>query len=89
MTTLMSRTEPFRALAKKSLNSVVAERTRNIVVRFNRQSWRCSLMGCGDRQLGRRETENNKKIKKKITGAKRVLIKLILQNPNSWPHQWK
>lgn len=60
MTTLMSRTEPFRALAKKSLNSVVAERTRNIVVRFNRQSRSCSLMGCGDRQLGRRETENNK-----------------------------
>lgn len=40
MMTLMSRTEPFRALAKKSLNSVVAERTKNIVIRFSNQS-RC------------------------------------------------
>jgi len=77
MITLMSRTEPLRALAKKSLNSVVAERTRNIAIRSEGQSRRCSLLGRGDKRLGRVVIQSSADRKSKNNRCLNVVIKMI------------
>lgn len=57
MMILMRRMEPFRALAKKSFSSVVAKRTRNMMIRFEKQT------KCYSTQEGKNAEELKKETK--------------------------